>query len=94
MSAPEQSPRNVPEPSAELILLRVCIEAFLATQSRKRGERFLHTVAERLAAEANLAAVFHIRTSGQSPTYRQARTKATQLFEQCLPVLLASLPEE
>lgn len=70
------------------------MEAHLATLSRKRGERFLRLMAEKLAEEQNLSEVIAIRPSSQQQAVRRSRRQAAELFERLLPILLARLPEE
>lgn len=94
MSVPDSAPSDLPEPSAELVLLRVFVEAHLVTSPRKRGERYLRRVADALVKEANMAAVLQIRPREQIGAYRRALKEATTLFERYLPSLVASLPEE
>lgn len=84
-------PDDLPPPSAELVLLRVVIESHLATAPRKRAERYLRTITEKLAAEENLSAVFQIRPTAQHEEVRRARRQAALMFERLLPIFLARL---
>jgi hypothetical protein len=81
-----------PDPTAELVLLRVFIEAHLETSPRKVGERFLLVAAEKLASEENMASVFQIRPHAHWPASQRARKQAVALFERYLPTFLARLP--
>lgn len=88
------SPEDLPPPSAELVLWRVSVEAFIASAGRKRSERFLRLMAEKLANEENLSQVFHIRPSADALRVQRARREAAAMFERFLPVFLARLPPE
>lgn len=85
---------QLPAPSPELVLWRVSVEAFLSAASRRRAERFLRLMADRLATEEGLASVFPIRPDSDRAALQQARREAVALFEKLLPVFLASLPPE
>lgn len=87
-------PQTLPAPSPELVLWRVSVEAFIAMQSRRKGERFLELVAEKLAAEANLAEVFRLRVSAEHEAMRRAHREASVAFQRLMPIFLARLPEE
>lgn len=82
----------LPPPSAELVLLRVAIEAFIATAPRKRSERFLKLMAQTLAREENLSGLFHIRPMSDRAAVQRARRQASAMFEAYLPVWLAGIP--
>lgn len=84
---------ELPEPSAELILLRVMAEAYVATMPRKKGERFLRTVAEKLANEESFASVFPIRPTPQWIASRTARRQAVGQYRAWLPTFLARVSE-
>lgn len=85
---------DVPEPTAEQVLLRVLVEAHIATVPRRRGEKYLRTVAEKLAGEENFAAVFQIKPSPHASAARAARTQAAEMYRRWLPVLLARLNDD
>jgi hypothetical protein len=85
---------DAPDPSAELILLRVFVEAVLEVWGRKKGERCLRLMAEKLAAEECLSSVFHLRPPPSNTAWRTACRKAAVAFERCMPIWLARLPHE
>jgi hypothetical protein len=88
----QASPEELPPPSAELVLFRVHVEAMVATMGRKRAERYLRAMAEKLAWEEGLASVFHIRPIAQHAEVRRTRQQASAIFERMLPVFLAAIP--
>ena len=94
LSRPEIENDELPEPSAELVLWRVHVEAMLAVLSRKKGERYLTYMTERLAWEDNLSAVFNIRPQAQHAQVRRARRQAARIYERYLPVFHARLPRK
>jgi hypothetical protein len=83
---------GLPEPDAALVLIRVLVQAHLATISRRRGEAFLRHATEILASEENLELLFPIRPRTQHAALNKARREAVGLFRQLLPSLIASLP--
>jgi hypothetical protein len=84
---------ELPDQSAELTMLRVLVEAHLATVSRKRGVAYLRTVAETLEREEGLSAIVPIR--GRVPAAAvTARREALAWFQQALPVWLARVTGE
>lgn len=85
---------ELPEPSAELVLWRVSVEAFIACAGRKRSEKFLRLMAEKLANEDNLASVFQIRPNSDAVRVSKARKQAVAMFEKYLPIFLARLPRD
>jgi hypothetical protein len=87
-------PEELPPPSAELVLWRVSVEAYLACAGKKRSERFLQLMAEKLANEENLSQVFQIRPTEDAIRVRRARREAVAMFERYLPIFLARLPRD
>lgn len=82
---------EMPEPSAELTLIRVLVEAHLATCSRKKGERFLRLTAEKLADEESLSAVIPFSGASQHSGVRTARRQAAEVYRRLLPLFIARL---
>lgn len=82
-------PGEVPEPSVELLLLRVFAESYVATAPRKRGERFLRTVGEKLAKEVNLSAAIPIRPTSGRASMMVAQKQAAEVYLRWLPTFLA-----
>lgn len=82
-------PGELPEPSAEMILLRVFAEAYVATNSRRKGEKFLRFVAAKLADEENFAAVFPIQPTPTWGAARRAQRQAVGQYRAWLPALLS-----
>jgi hypothetical protein len=90
MSAPEE----LPAPSAEIVLIRVFVQSYLATVSKRRGEAFLRHAADLLATEESLSGVTPIRPPKSQPAVTRARMQALALFRQYLPTLIASVGTE
>lgn len=82
----------LPPPSAELVLIRVFVEAFLETAPRKQARAFMRVAAGILADEASLALTFPIRPKSDAAKTADARRKALAQFRALLPVLIARLP--
>lgn len=87
----EREPEGLPEPSAELVLWRTSMQCFVATCGRKKGERFLQMMADRLSQEENLSSVFHIRPASEHAKVRKARQQAAEVYRRYLPIFLAGL---
>lgn len=85
---------DLPAPDPALVLWRVAVEAFIASSPRRRSETFLRLMAEMLASEENLSALFHIRPSSERAAVAKARRGAVAYFEKLLPLFLARLPRE
>lgn len=83
--------QELPRPSAELVLWRVHVEAQIEVLGRKKAERYLRTMADKLAWEDNLAAVFQIRPHTEQRLVSIARQQAVAIFERHLPIFLAAL---
>lgn len=89
-----QTQVNLPPASAELVLWRVHVEAFIAVMGRKKAERYLQLMAVKLADEENMAAVFHIRPAREQDSVRHARTQAAAIFQRYMPIFLARLRDD
>lgn len=85
---------DIPGPSAEMVLFRVFMQAFLQEVSRKRGERVIRAMAERLAREQSLSTILPIRPHAQTEAVRRARQGAAIIFEAYVPHLMDALPPE
>jgi hypothetical protein len=85
-------PDELPAPSAELVLWRVSLEVFISSLGRRKAERFLQLMADKLAGEESLSAVFHIRPSSEQGRVRAARRQAAAIFAAYSPIFLARLP--
>ena len=83
---------ELPEPSAEAVLIRVSISAFLEVIGRKRGSEFLKIMAEALASEERLSEILPIRPASDHEAVQKARRRALALFRAQLPVYLAKIP--
>lgn len=90
----ESVPAALPVPSAEMILLRVMVQAHLSTVSKRRGEAFLRACADILATEDSIALVVPIRDAGAHADIAVARKHAIAMFRGYLPTLIASLPKD
>lgn len=88
---------DLPAPSAELVLIRVFVESYLATAHRKPRERarsFMTVAAGILADEESVSLVFPIRPAPDQGAATRARRQALVMFRQLLPTLLARIPHE
>lgn len=85
---------ELPEPSAELVLIRVFVAAHVSTISRRRGEAFLRRTAELLENEESVASLVPIRPMAQAAAMNRARREALAVFRTYLPALIASLSKE
>lgn len=70
------------------------MECFLATMGRKKAERFLRLMAEKLASEENLSSVFQIRPTSEETEVARARRQAVEMYRRYLPIFLARIPLE
>lgn len=87
-------PQTLPAPTAAMVLLRAHIEASIATMGRRKAEKYLRQLAEIIAQEENLSAVFHLRPVTQHADVRKARRQASAMFQGYLPLFLARIPRE
>jgi hypothetical protein len=69
---PPNLPEDLPAPSAEFVMMRSFVEAYLSTNSRKKGQRFLRAVSESLATEESVAFLLPIRPSSQHAAISKA----------------------
>lgn len=92
MQPPTSSHEAMPEPTAALVLWRVSMESLLATMPRKKAERFLRDLAEKLAEEENLASVFQLRPKTERAATAVATKQAVEAYARFLPIFLARLP--
>ena len=86
------APEEMPAPSAELILIRVFVEAFLATSTPKRARAFMSVATSILADEESVSLAFPIRPTQRQPQLTRARRGAVGLYKQLLPTLMARVP--
>lgn len=87
----------LPPPDPTLVLIRVFVEAYLATahlKPRARARAFLDVATNALATEESVALVFPIRPTSEHARVSLARRQAVALFRQYLPVFIARLPPE
>lgn len=94
MYEPQPDNDELPPCSAELVLWRVHVEATLAVLGRKKAERCLRLMAEKLAGEENLSSVFQLRPATDAGSMRRSRRQAATAFQRYLPLFLARLPRE
>jgi hypothetical protein len=85
---------ELPAPSAELVLWRTSVQAFIAVCGKRKAEKFLRIMSERLAHEDNLSSVFQIRPVSEQAAVRVARRQAAVVFDRYLPLFLAGMPDE
>jgi len=88
------APENLPEPSPELVLFRAQTEAICAVLGRKKGMRFLETMASIIMAEENMSKVELIRRSPTWDQSRLARQEAAAFLSRHLPNFLYRLPSK
>lgn len=81
----------MPPPSAEIVLVRVAISAFLRVIGPRRADEFLREMAQMLADEESLASIVQIRPSGSAAEVSKARRGAIALFRALLPTFLANV---
>jgi hypothetical protein len=88
---------DMPAPDVSLVLMRVFLEAHLATAHEKparRARAFLSMAARSLADEESIATVMPIRPSSEHAAQAEARRQAIAWARQMMPVFLARLPKE
>jgi hypothetical protein len=88
---------DLPDPSAELVLIRVAIEAYLSTahvKPRNRARTFFDAASRILADEESVAALFPIRPAPKHSAVRKARRQAVAMWDAFVPTFLARLPPE
>lgn len=81
----------MPAPSAEIVLMRVAISAYLETNSKKKGDAFLRSMAEILRDEESLSAIVPIRPAVNAKDVAHARRGAIALFRALLPTFVAKV---
>lgn len=88
------APGDTVELRAMMKLWRVSVEAFIASAPRRRSERFLRLMSEKLAEEESLAQVFPIRPGTMRELDRLAVEKALVCFSRAMPMFVAAMREE
>lgn len=91
MPHPEVEPTELPEPSAQLVIARVCLEAHFELLGPKKGRRFLQSVVTKLSDEEQLASVAFIRPSKDAAAVARARRQALAWVKACAPIFVAKL---
>jgi hypothetical protein len=86
MSEPTPPPETV-----DLVICRLAIAAYLATNSRRRGERFLKCMAELAASEVKLDEMTRIHCDEPGPGASRASREALVWLKHKMPVFLAKL---
>lgn len=97
MGEAERSVEPTPIPGPGVVLLRVFVEAYLATaheKPRRRARAFLDHASRLLATEESLARSFPLRPSGDHAAMTQARQEAIALYRAFLPTFIAAIPPE
>lgn len=87
----ETEAERLPAPSAELVLIRVMVSAYLATAPRRRAEAFLRHAATLLENEESVSLLLPIRPPTQHSALSKARRQAVAMFRELLPALVASM---
>lgn len=83
---------ELPTPSAELVLSRVIVEAWLRTVTRKEGAAFLQNLAGVIGDSEEMAAVVPILRTEAGRAKARAEREALAALRQMLPVFIATLP--
>lgn len=98
---PEQEPKSdaaeLPPPSAELVLIRVFVQASLATAHEKpkhRARALLARASSILRDEETVALLLPIRSASERASVTRARREALAMFRQLMPTFVAELPPE
>lgn len=87
---------ELPAASPELVLVRVAIEAYLASahlKPRDRARAFVKTATSILADEESVALAFPIRPATHHEATAKARRGAIALWKHLLPTFMARLPK-
>lgn len=84
----------LPSPSAELVLIRVFVQAHLATAPRKQAAAFLRHVATLLENEESIARLLPIRPCAQHGEVTRAQRGALALFRRYVPSFVAAMQRE
>ncbi len=90
----QTDPALLPDPSAELVLFRVHVEAMVTVLGRKKAERYIRLMAETLAKEESLSEVFQLRPAAKHAEVRTARKQAAAIFQGYLPSWVAKLADD
>lgn len=88
---------ELPAPSAEMVLIRVFVQSYLATahvKPRLRARAFLDAAARSLADEESIATLLPIRPARDHAAVAEARKQAIGIFRQLMPAFVAKLPSE
>jgi hypothetical protein len=87
--------KDLPPPSAELVLFRVAIQAHLRTAHLKpklRAEAFLDEMGSLLASEEAVLALFPSRPRNEREAQASARLGAAAWFDAVHPAFAAAIP--
>ena len=82
---------NLPNPSPELVLLRVLLESHLETMPRKKRLQFVRHVMEIIHAEAAMEHVVSFRPKEDGPAVAHARSQALAWMRHTMGRLLIRL---
>lgn len=88
---------ELPAPSAELVLIRVAIQAYMASaheKPRRRARAFLTAASSILADEQSVSELLPIRPATAHARVMASRRAAVAIWRQMLPVFIAKLPRE
>jgi hypothetical protein len=91
MPIPRSEHSDLPEPSPELILLGVFVQAYISTHGPKKGERFLREAASVFEQYESFAEVIPIRRKDEHAAIAASRRTAYAWFRQMLGVYMAKL---
>ena len=82
---------DLPTPSPELVMLRVLIEAHLATLSRRKAIRFLEAVNDLFDQHDQLRNAYRLRADAYDDQVHEARRRARNWFNRLMSVYLRRL---
>lgn len=97
MAETASQPDDLPAASPELVLIRVFVQAYIATaheKPRRRARAFLHRASTILADEESVSMLLPIRPAAAHAEVSRARRQALAMFRQLVPALTAELPWE
>jgi hypothetical protein len=84
-------------PTAEMVLIRVFVSAFLATADEKpkrRARAFLDAATRMLADEESVSVLLPHMPAAERLAVNRARRQAITLYRALLPTFVAKLPPE
>lgn len=87
--SPDFQNDELPDPHASFTLIRVLTEAILEALPAKKADKIVRVMAQKLADEENMAAVFLLRPAEQRQATARAHRQAAEVFRRWAPIFLA-----